>query len=378
MTESVWVIVLVLALATGPFLMRNRGQLPDGVQGIGHVVDVSVVIPARNEQLSLPALLASLKELDPSPGEVLVVDDQSDDDTAQLALAAGARVISGGEPPPGWTGKAWACHHGAEESSGSLLLFLDADTVLAPPSLGALLAIQREHGGLVSVQPFHRALRTYEQVSAYFNLVPIMASAVLTGRPPAQPMAFGPCLLTARSDYVRSGGHAAVRAEILDDARLAGAYTSAGLPVVCLLGGDLVWMRMYPGGPRQLIEGWSKNVAAGASQAGRVTTAAATFWLCGHWLVVGAVAASTVAAVTSRGFVPVVPLPLLVAGWVAVALQLRSFLRRVGSFRWWTWALFPLPLMGFGALFAWSVVLTTWRREVRWRGRAVPAGSAAR
>jgi 4,4'-diaponeurosporenoate glycosyltransferase len=89
------------------------------------------------------------------------------------------------------------------------------------------------------------------------------------------------------------------------------------------------------------------------------------------------VAAFAVAAVTPRGFVPTVPLPLLMAGWVAAALQLRALLRRVGSFRWWTWAFFPVPLIGFGAIFAWSVVLTTWRREVRWRGRAVPAPGSA-
>jgi hypothetical protein len=376
-TESLWAIVLGVALATGSLLMWNRGRLPRGVRGVGQVADVSVIIPARNEQLSLPLLLRSLGELDPRPREVIVVDDQSDDDTALVARAAGVTVVSAGEPPPGWTGKAWACHRGVEESSASMLLFLDADTVLASPALGVLLAVQSDHGGLVSVQPFHRTVRAYEQVSAYFNLVPVMASAVLTGRPSARAMAFGPCLLTSRRDYLASGGHAAVRAEILDDARLAGAYASVGLPVVCRLGGDLVAMRMYPGGPRQLVEGWSKNVASGASQAGRLTTAAATFWVCGHWLVAGAVAAFAVAAVTPRGFVPTVPLPLLMAGWVAAALQLRALLRRVGSFRWWTWAFFPVPLIGFGAIFAWSVVLTTWRREVRWRGRAVPAPGSA-
>jgi 4,4'-diaponeurosporenoate glycosyltransferase len=57
--------------------------------------------------------------------------------------------------------------------------------------------------------------------------------------------------------------------------------------------------------------------------------------------------------------------------WAAVAWQLRSLLRRVGSFRWWTWVLFPVPLLAFDVIFARSAALTMVRRSVRWRGRRV-------
>jgi 4,4'-diaponeurosporenoate glycosyltransferase len=64
--------------------------------------------------------------------------------------------------------------------------------------------------------------------------------------------------------------------------------------------------------------------------------------------------------------------PLLWAvAWIAVAWQLRSVLHRIGSFRWWTWMLFPLPLLAFDVLFARSAALTVVRRSVQWRGRAV-------
>ena len=58
-------------------------------------------------------------------------------------------------------------------------------------------------------------------------------------------------------------------------------------------------------------------------------------------------------------------------GWLLTAAQLRALLRRAGSFRWWTWVLFPLPLLAFDLVFARSALLTVVRRSVRWRGRVV-------
>jgi 4,4'-diaponeurosporenoate glycosyltransferase len=56
---------------------------------------------------------------------------------------------------------------------------------------------------------------------------------------------------------------------------------------------------------------------------------------------------------------------------VGAAWQLRWVLRRTGSFRWWTWVLFPVPLLAFDVIFARSAALTVVRRSVRWRGREV-------
>ncbi len=302
----------------------------------------------------------------------MVVNDGSRDATASVARSAGAIVVPAADRPPGWTGKAWACHLGAGATTGDLLLFLDADTTLAPDALERLVALQRRHGGLVSVQPFHDAVRPYEQLSAYFNVVSVLASGAFSSTDARRPMAFGPCLLTSRADYERVGGHGAARDEILDDVGLAAAYRGAGLPVVCAVGGNAVRMRSYPGGVGQLVAGWTKNIVSGATAAAPAPRAIAVLWVCAHH----AVAVGTLLAIVQSVFGR--PLPLAVGSlvlwaiaWAALAAQLRWMLRRLGSFRWWTWAVFPVPLAAFDLIFARSAVWTVVHRSVRWRGRDV-------
>jgi 4,4'-diaponeurosporenoate glycosyltransferase len=185
-------------------------------------------------------------------------------------------------------------------------------------------------------------------------------------------MAFGPCLLTTRSDYEHAGGHAAVRGEILDDVQLAAAYHRAGLPVRCAVGGQSIRMRSYPDGVRQLAGGWGKNFASGASAAAPGPALAAVLWMSAHHAVAVGAALALVEAVTGRGASLTHGHPSLWAvAWVGVAWQLRSILRKIGSFRWWTWVLFPGPLLAFDVIFAQSAAHTILRRSVRWRGREV-------
>ena len=90
-------------------------------------------MPARNEAVNLTHLLPTLTALIyDGPYEVIVVDDDSTDATAQVAVACGAQVISLHELPPGWRGKPHACHRGAQEARGEWSLFVDADTLHGP------------------------------------------------------------------------------------------------------------------------------------------------------------------------------------------------------------------------------------------------------
>jgi 4,4'-diaponeurosporenoate glycosyltransferase len=382
MAELVLVIVLLAAAGSARWLLWDLRTVPRGGAHRHQAVSVSVVIPVRDEESTVPTLLESLRRLTTDVCEIVVVDDGSRDATTSVARSAGADVVPAGAPPPGWTGKAWACHVGVRASSGDLLLFLDADTVLVPDALGGLLELYDGHGGLVSVQPFHRVVRPYEQLSSYFNVVSLLASAAFAFRPGRRPMAFGPCLLTSRPDYELAGGHAAVRGEILDDVQLAAAYDRAGLPARCAVGGQSIQMRSYPGGIRQMADGWTKNFASGASAAAPGAAFSAVLWVSAHHAVAVGAALALLEAVTGWGASLTYGHPALWAvAWVGVAWQLRSIMRKIGSFRWWTWALFPAPLLAFDVLFALSAAHTVLRRSVRWRGRQIDLsrrGSAER
>ncbi|CAM3903073.1 glycosyltransferase family 2 protein [Nocardioides zeicaulis] len=370
MGDLLLVALLLGAMAVPWLLLRRPLTVPAATPGPATGPAVSVVVPARDEERALPALLGAVHASTVPVREVVVVDDGSGDRTAAVARDGGARVLPAGTPPPGWTGKAWACHVGAGAATGDLLLFLDADTLLAPDALAGLLALRAAHGGLVSVQPHHRVEEPHEQLSAYFNVVALMSSDAFSGRATTRPMAFGPCLLTTRDDYLAAGGHAAVRGDVLDDVALARAYDGAALPVTCALGGDEVTMRSYPAGLGQLAAGWTKNMASGATAAAPRASAATVLWVCAHHAAAVGTLLAAAGALTGRDLVAGSAL-LWPAAWVVLAWQLRSLLRLAGTFRWWTWVLFPVPLLAFDLVFARSALLTGVRRTVQWRGREV-------
>ena len=112
---------------------------------------VSIIIPARNEEDNIGALLASIASDNPHPHEIIVVDDASTDRTAAIARDLGATVVSPPTLPDDWKGKPWACHHGAAAATGDWLLFLDADTRLAPAGLDKIHGLTTHPGHVHSV-----------------------------------------------------------------------------------------------------------------------------------------------------------------------------------------------------------------------------------
>lgn len=305
-------------------------------------------MPARNEADNLTRLLPSLAGLD---ADVVVVDDASTDGTAEVAQARGARVVDPGLLPDGWTGKAWACAAGARGATGDRLVFLDADVVVEPGGLDRVLAEHDAAGGLLSVQPWHAVERPYEQLSAFFNLIAPMSVDAFTplGRRVRPTGAFGPCLVVDRHAYEASGGHGHpdVRGAVLDDVALARAFPG---PVTLLGGRGSIRFRMYPHGPGQLVEGWTKNFAGGAAGTRPLTLLLVLVWMSG-----------LIGAVVDRQ-------PLLYAAYV---VQLLVLLRRVGRFSPLVALAYPLPLAFFIGVFVRSLVLTYVRRRVGWRGRTI-------
>ena len=325
---------------------------------------LSVLIPARNEAATLPHLLAALAAQRLQPDEVIVIDDDSSDDTAAVARnAAGQLPIRVIQPPPlpaNWCGKPWALHHGVQASRGELLLFLDADTEPEPEFIERLLARHEALGGLVSVQPYHRTEKPYEQLSMLFNLVGLMA--VPMG--PGCGVAFGPALLTSRADYARSGGHAAVAGKVVEDWFLGHCYEQAGLPVSAFLGYGQIAYRMYPGGLRDMVIGFDKNFATAAGEVRRLWMLAVLLWLSGlFWA-----AWCLPAALLGWPMVGNAAIPWNALIYGAYALQLLLLTRRVGRFSWIN-LVFPVPVLFFLGVFL-LAIFNLERGRVQWKGRS--------
>jgi len=372
---NAWSVALLVAGWLGGCLLAGRRhQLASHTGGRpGNAPRVSVIIPARDEARRLPRLLACLGAASPHPYEVVVVDDASTDETAHIARTSGARVVPV-DAPAGWTGKAWACWRGARAADGDVLVFLDADTEPAPGAVAALARRASASGGIVSVQPWHRVERPYERLSAWCNVVAVIGAG--TGGPQARgwwrrPVVFGAAIAVTRDAYFAIGGHAAVRSEVAEDLALARRAAEYGVPATSLTGGGAMRFRMYPDGPARLVEGWSKNLLAGASSLPPVRLAVAVAWITGS-LAAGALAVGAIPSLVTHGALATSCAALVSYG--AYGAQAFVLMRRVGRFGAGTAALFAVPLVAFLVLFALGSSRVATRRPVRWRGRVVPAG----
>ncbi len=358
MEMEIIMLVVALALWSAGFLVLGRVAGIHGPPGhprfnakgapSGRTLPVSIIIPARNEEHNLPALLRSLASQSAKPHEILVVDDASTDRTAAIARPLGATVIPSQPLPDGWRGKTWACHQGAQAASGDLLVFVDADTWFEPGGLARILANYR--GGAFSVGPYHAVREPYEELSRFFNLV-MTASTVPQGL-------FGQMLLVDRETYQRVGGHEAVRGRVLENFWLAGRCRDAGIPAHSVSGKDLFSFRMYPNGLPELVEGWTKGFASGAGQTPRGKLLLVIAWMAG--LMQPAILWLTTGDWLWCG-----------AAYLLCAAQVAWFSRKVGAFRWSLALLYPAALAFFFAVFARSVARSG--KTVRWKGREIRA-----
>jgi len=188
---------------------------------------ISVLIPARNEEENIETCLKSLLKQDYPNFEIVVLDDNSKDRTAELVEAMAAKddrikFIKGELLPEGWAGKPFACHQLAENANGSWLLFLDADTKSEPDMLRSTLALAIELKlSLLSGFPRQMAESLPEKIA-----LPIMYFIIMSwlpfwwlhrsiGHRPS--LTIGQYLLFRRDEYWRIGGHLAVKDRILED-----------------------------------------------------------------------------------------------------------------------------------------------------------------
>ncbi len=229
-------------------------------------VSISIVIPARDEAERIGPLLAAIVGA-PGVGEVIVVDDQSSDDTAVVATAAGARVLNGSPLPTGWAGKAWALQQGIEAASGDWVVTLDADA--RPDPALATAAVTRavaDEFDLLTVggrfecpTPGTRWLHASMLTTLVYRFGPPGAA----GRQQAKPdriMANGQCMTLRRAAFLDAGGMSLVAGEVVEDIALARRLAGDGWSVGFLDAADLLTVRMFES-LQDTWSGWGRSLA---------------------------------------------------------------------------------------------------------------------
>jgi chlorobactene glucosyltransferase len=259
----------VLQLLGACYNARTAPRLEDheAAGRAGPYPRVSLLIPARDEEANLEALMPMLARLEWPDLEILILDDESRDATARIAGSGRARVLAGRPLPPGWLGKNWACRQLAGQATGDILLFCDADVRPAPGAIAATVGCLRAYGADAVTGLPRQLMGTWSEKA----VLPVLLGLPLLGflplaqvprlKSPAVSIGCGQWFAFTRSAYARLGGHAAVRREVVEDLALGRRVKEKGLVLAAALSHRLVATRMYAGFP-SLWRGFSKNLIA--------------------------------------------------------------------------------------------------------------------
>jgi chlorobactene glucosyltransferase len=336
---------------------------------------VCVIVPARNEAANIGTCLAALLGQDYPAFQVLVVDDQSSDETPIIAAAmcrCDTRVALLNAPPlpPGWMGKSHACHFGAlaVPAETEWLCFIDADVRGEPTLLSSAVAAARVAGiELLSLAPRQELLTFAERLVMPCGLYMLAFSQKLEQIQKLDSddaAATGQFLLVRRTAYEAVGGHQAVRGEICEDLELARRVKRSGRRVALFDGGDLLSTRMYTGW-RTLWFGLSKNVVD-MLRGPLATSITAIVGMTLGWaaLLVPAGAALSWRHGNMAGLVAFVLAAAASAAAFALHVAGSAFLR----IPLWYGLLFPLGYTA-GALIALDSVRRRFSGRIVWKGR---------
>jgi hopene-associated glycosyltransferase HpnB len=334
-----------------------------------------VLIPARDEAETIGRTIAALAEQGDGL-RAIVVDDQSTDDTAGIALAAAAsgalqlRVLPGQVLPPGWAGKLWALEQGLTHVDTPFVLLLDADIEVAPRLVPTLLAAaEQRDASLVSLMAELNCTTFWERLLTpafvfFFKLLYPFALSNDAARHTAA--AAGGCMLVRTATLREIGGFAAIRGALIDDCALAGALKRQRPPTWVGVTRSVRSLRVYAA----LGDFWSM-----VSRSAFTQLEYSTALLLLTTALMLAVLLSPVVAVAVG--VALGDVRLLAAGGLAWLAMSAAYVPVVRLYRLPIAMVLTLPIAG--ALFlamTWSSAVGYWRgTRARWKNRAYDAGA---
>jgi hypothetical protein len=368
--------ILILAAIPAVLCLVNRliyRPLPTRpLQPHQPVPQVSVLIPARNEETAIGPAIESVLSQQGVELELVILDDHSTDGTVQQVEAwrlrdQRLRLCPAPALPSGWCGKQHACHVLAGLARHPTWVFMDADVRLAPGALARLARFMTSRGvHLASGVPYQELGTFAERL-----LIPLIHFVLLGYLPmpfmrwfgsPAFAAGCGQLFVADAEAYRRCGGHARIRQSLHDGLKLPHAFRSAGLRTDLFDATDLATCRMYRSAG-EVWRGLGKNATEGLAHPLRILPMSLLlvggqvmpFLLLGWWGM----------------FAPTERLALVVAAvaaWLPRWLGIVWFRQPVAS------ALLHPAGITVLLFIQWLALFRSWfGRPAEWKGRAYPA-----
>lgn len=331
---------------------------------------VSVLIPARNEQASIGAVVDAVLAQEHPLLELIVYDDGSTDATPELLAARQTdprlRVVRGVPLPDGWVGKPHACHQLAARARGELLLFIDADVVLDPHGVGRVVALLEGYRAQVLTAVPAQATGSFVERLVlpllhltYVAWLPLLL--VHRSHDPRFLAANGQILAVRRTTYDAIGGFAAVRTEVVDDMAFCRAAKRGHHRVLFADGSTLGRCRMY-GSAGEVWRGFSKNLYEGLGENPAALLGVIVLY---SWAFV-----LPYVALAAAPLLPWLLWPAVVA--VGLNLALRGLLAARYGHPWISVVLHPVAIV-----ILLAIALNSWRwarrDTIAWAGRVYAA-----
>jgi glycosyltransferase involved in cell wall biosynthesis len=263
-------IFLVIRFSVTVFNFLSNPKLPRSLKHYNE--KVSILIPARNEGDNILHLLQSILDQDYTNYEVIVLDDQSEDNTFSVVEDFTVRnpqfkIVKGKNLAQGWLGKNYACHQLSELASGNYLLFLDADEIIKK-GLSNSLIYRMDVGklSLLSLFTNQQMLTVSERLTVplmhfiLLNLLPLRL--VKLSANPAFSAASGQCMFFLASNYHENKWHQRVKDKVVEDIEIMKLVKQDQFKAEALLANGLIYCRMYKN-LTESLNGFSKNLLAG-------------------------------------------------------------------------------------------------------------------